>query len=250
MKTILLGAIWISVPPAILFAIHGSFLTSIVLYFVVPSMYLAITKREVLLHALAAAMCSVPCVTFFDYLAYINRAWSVQTVFDWRLFNMIPIEDYLFTAFACFAAVAAYRVFQALAKVTPVNINAVMRFFLAACVASCALVLLSEVAPGFVRIRFYYAWLDLTVFVVPVAAFLLRNPSFFNRFVRAAPFVFVLMFVYEITALKLGMWSFPSTDYIFSWNLLGVRFPIEEMLAWMVLFFPISIAFSEVIVSA
>jgi hypothetical protein len=249
MKARILGLLWIAAPPAVLFAIQGSFFASIVLYLVIPSAWFALSNKGVALHAAAVAVCSLPCVTFFDYLAYANQAWSVRTVFDFRVLNVIPIEDYLFTAFACFAAVAAYASFTASRKQKHVNTTSVLRFLGVACAAVCILLVIRSVAPNLLRIRYYYAWLDVTAFVLPVALFLRHAPAFIGRFIRMIPFVFTLMFVYEITALRLGMWAFPSTEYLLSWHVLAVQMPIEEVLAWMILFVPISVAFSETITS-
>ena len=42
--------------------------------------------------------------------------------------------------------------------------------------------------------------------------------------------------MYELTALKLGWWDFPSRDFVGWVSILGTRFPLEEFVFWLCLF--------------
>ena len=56
-------------------------------------------------------------------------------------------------------------------------------------------------------------------------------------------FFFVLSILYELTAIHAGHWIFPG-DYIGFVEILGLRFPIEELL-WLMLCVPSTIAIYE-----
>ena len=53
---------------------------------------------------------------------------------------------------------------------------------------------------------------------------------------KVAAYFFYLTLVYELTALTLGWWSFPSSQFIGWVEIAGIRFPFEEFFFWLVLF--------------
>jgi hypothetical protein len=76
-------------------------------------------------------------------------------------------------------------------------------------------------------------WISLIFVMPPLILFLLRFPRFLSRFVVIGVYFFFVLLVYEITALQIGLWSFPGSHFIGWVNLFGYSFPIEEFAFWM-----------------
>lgn len=52
----------------------------------------------------------------------------------------------------------------------------------------------------------------------------------------AAFYFFFFSLVYELTALTLGQWSFPAENQFIGFvEFLGLRFPLEEFIFWIML---------------
>lgn len=52
------------------------------------------------------------------------------------------------------------------------------------------------------------------------------------KFIKTGAFFFMVFLIYELTAIKLGQWHFQG-QYIGWVELMGLRFPFEELLFWM-----------------
>ena len=64
--------------------------------------------------------------------------------------------------------------------------------------------------------------------VIPSIIELFRHPKLLPKFLLVVIYFFFLTFVYELTALKLGQWIFPSNQYIGWVSIFGLNFPLEE----------------------
>ena len=88
-------------------------------------------------------------------------------------------------------------------------------------------------------LTFNYAYLILgTSSFVPFIFPAVRNRvlilPLITRFAKVALFFFFVHLAHELTAVKLGQWYFPaqSIGYL---ELVGIRFPVEEFVFWIVL---------------
>ena len=65
---------------------------------------------------------------------------------------------------------------------------------------------------------------------------MMNHPKMNVKFFKTAAYFFYLTFIYEVTALQLGWWDFPSTNFIGWVSIFNVRFPLEELIFWLFLF--------------
>lgn len=244
---ILFLAIWIILPPVLLLLLHGNFFSSIIVYFVLASIYFSFRTPRIVPKALIAAGATIPFVIIFDYTAFFNKTWAVPTIFPSRFFTFIPFEDFLYTFFAVYLVTVAFYYFFRLEGFAEVNISRlkISSIFILALLA--AFLFLYVTGTSFFRIPYYDAWLVFFVFIIPTLILLAYFPSYRKPLMRAIPYVFLLMLPYELTALHLGFWTFPSAEYIAMMHIGHLRFPIEEFLEWMVFFVPASLAFTAFI---
>ena len=90
-------------------------------------------------------------------------------------------------------------------------------------------------SPSILYIPYFYLWFGIILIFVPLVIFLFCYPEFISKFFETAAYFFYLTLTYEITALQLGWWAFPSDQFIGWVSIWNVRFPIEELLFWMIL---------------
>ncbi len=90
-----------------------NFLTSTLLFFGLPSLWLSIrTPKQIKKTFLFALIFSIPLGIFIDYIATVDDSWFVPlTIFPFRLFNIVPIEDLLWGFFLVYSIVIFYEHF-------------------------------------------------------------------------------------------------------------------------------------------
>ena len=89
--------------------------------------------------------------------------------------------------------------------------------------------------PTLLQIPYFYFVGTVLLIAIPLALEVISHPSMGLKFVRVGLYFAYVGILYELTALKLGQWIFPS-DKFFGWvEIVGLRFPIEELFAWILL---------------
>jgi hypothetical protein len=108
-------------------------------------------------------------------------------------------------------------------------------------------VLLFMFNPGILQINYFYLKMGITLAALPIAGMLLKFPKFWNKFLNMASFFFIFDFIYEVTAIKLGQWSFPDEHQLIGViQFMGAHFAFEELLFWMILTAMSVVTFYEV----
>jgi len=90
-------------------------------------------------------------------------------------------------------------------------------------------------SPKLLNIPYFYLWFGIVLTLLPFIFQWFEFPHVTKKFLLVGIFFFYLHFLYEITALKLGWWAFPGQEFIGQVSLLGVIFPIEEVVFWFIL---------------
>src|SRR5882724_7763905 len=90
---------------------HTSFLLSIVLYFIVPAMYLVFRNKRFLKKALLFTSVSIPFMIIADYFATRDGSWLNSSIFPFRVLNGFALEDFLWVASWFFYIVLFYEYF-------------------------------------------------------------------------------------------------------------------------------------------
>jgi hypothetical protein len=102
-------------------------------------------------------------------------------------------------------------------------------------------------APDLLRINYFYLKMGIALAVIPVVGILLKFPKFWNKFLNIGVYFFISNFIYEITAVRLGHWSFPAEHQLIGMvQFMNVRFAFEDLLFWMILTAMAVVAFYEV----
>ncbi len=230
---------WVILPPVLLLIFQGNFFTSSILYLVLPSIYFSIRKPNIVLKALIVALAAMPLMIIFDYLAFINKAWAVPTVFSFRFFQFIPLEDFFFTFWAIYVVIVSSHYFFPNLNLSTINKITIKKSGVSLSLIFLAFLLFYLLKPEVLIIPYYYLLLVLIAFITPALILFICCNSYRKPLFWIVAYSICLMLPYEITANMLGFWTFPSSEYIGMVHILGQSFPIEEFLAWMI-FFPLA----------
>jgi len=174
----------------------------------------------------------VPIAFIWDYFAHTDQSWFTPTIFGTRIFGQIPIEDLIWCFFYIYTVIIFYERFFHEKKHTLINPR--MKYlagpFLLLLVVFIAVLLNNDFV---LRIPYTYLVFGLTILTFPGLLFLIYYPKFIKPFTIITAYFFPFTLLYELTALHLGQWSFPGTNFIGWVQIFGYRFPFEEL--WVIM---------------
>lgn len=97
-------------------------------------------------------------------------------------------------------------------------------------------ILLYMFKPELLVTNYFYLKMGVVLAVLPIFGMLIKFPKFWHRFLSIAVYFFVFNFIYEVTAVKLGQWSFPAAKQLTKMTVfMGARFAFEELFFWALL---------------
>jgi hypothetical protein len=172
-----------------------------------------------------------------DYIAESTGAWLIPfSVLPYRLFGYVPIEVIMWASLHVYAVIMFYQYFFEKVFIKKIWDKKSERLLLGEMILFTLFLALLFLVPRVLNIPYWYSVFGL-VGILPAVIFEdFKYPKVFQKLLKTAIFFFYLNFVYEITALKLGWWSFPSKQIIGQVSFFGVTFPFEEFFFWIVLF--------------
>ncbi len=217
--------------------LKANFLLTTLLFFGLPSIWLSFrTKHMVAKTALFSFIWAIPLTFFADYIATISGAWFVpHTVFPFRLFGVIPIEDFIWLFLASYSVLIFYEHFLDEGKHELIDKRMkylVWPWIIFALVFTTILF----TKPDLLKISYSYFYLGLFFIFLPAVSFLSVFPRLLSKYVKTASYFFVLALLFELTGLHLNNWIFYDNGYFIGWvELFGYRFPFEEFFFWFVI---------------
>ena len=176
----------------------------------------------------------------FDYFWETNRAWVVNSAFDYRLFGVISVEMIGFAIVWPYLIITFYEYFVERDGKREKTRRGGWKLLEAGGLIFGVIALYELLMPR--PLKFTYSYLIMGVlFLIPTLVILYKFPRLLRKFLAISIYFFYQALIIEIVGLSLGYWSFPTeSGYIGQVAILGYRFPLEELLLWM--------AFSTVII--
>ncbi len=215
--------------------IEANFLTSTLLFFGVPSLYLSYRAKEKVKKTLTYSLLfSIPLSYIIDYLAILNKSWYVPTtIFPFRLPGEIPIEDMVWGFLLVYFVIIFYEYFLDKGED---KINHKNRKYLALLFSLlvAGLFFFAIFLQEILHIPYFYFFVCVFMIVCSVRI-LSVSPSLISKVVMTGAYFFVLAIMFELTGIHLNQWIFPGTEFIGYVELFGLKFPFEEFLGWFVL---------------
>ncbi len=229
--------------PILSILLHASFMLSIMLYYGLLSIYFSIRTPPAIKKALIISFGSIPICLFLDYIAFYNNAWAVPTIFPFRILGLVPLEDFI----CLFAVVYALAIIRGTFFETSheINYKRYKNSWIIAVILTILFLILHNWFPDYLKIKYYYFWLLIFVFLAPTIVGFILFPKLRKIIPIMMPYFFIGMLSWELIALYLGQWSFPSTEYIGFVKFLGISWPVEEFLVWQILALPAIVTVTE-----
>lgn len=215
------------------FAFKLNYLVSSLLFWGGPAVYLSFAARRSALRAALFAVvgtCTVGLIA--DHLAVANGAWRVShTVFPFRLFGLLPLEDIIWSVLCIYTIVMVLEVLLAKhhSQARPLS---KLPYGLLAVLAVLGIVGHGAIGHASVlrHIPDAYMAAGIVCIVLPAAAFLIRFGQYRSYLAKAALCVVPITFLQELVGSRLHLWVFIGSGYIGRVQLLGVGVPYEELL--------------------
>jgi len=237
-RNLVLILIWPILASILSFLLSANYLVSILLFFGVPATFLSYIKPKFIKKiALFSVVFGVPLAIIIDYIMEVTRAWfTPKTVFGFLLFGNVMIEDIIFTVLYLYLVAMFYEVFLDKPHKAKLADPKLKYLFIGSMVALTVFIFFYITNPRLLAIDFFYLKVGFVVGVIPIILVLLKFPSWFDALLKTTVYFFYLAFLFEIVALLLGQWAFPAeAQFIGFVNILGIRFPMEELLFWILL---------------
>lgn len=213
-------------------------LSSVIVFLVAPSVYLSFLLKENIKKSLIfSAVTSIPFIIVIDYIANVTKQWvEPQTIFPFRFLGIISVEVILWTFFLTYFMIMFYEIFFDNRKDDKIIFSQRTKF-LATISLTVLLVffLIYFFTPQILYISYFYLKFGIILIFIPLFIEMFRRPKLAGKALGIGAYFFFLSFLYEITALKLGYWYFPGSQFIGMITIFGVAFPFEELFFYILL---------------
>lgn len=206
-----------------------NFLVSILLFFLPLMIFLSFkNKQAVVKTALFSLLFVIPLAVIIDYIAVVGEAWYVSTMFDWRLFGLAPIEDFIWGFCIVYSVVIFYEHFYD--KTGQERLDRHMKWLMLI-IGILLLIFLDllVINKDLLNIPYVYFWIALVLVIFPIGALFFRFRNLANKFFKVAAYFAFLTLLEELTAIYLGHWWFPGKQFIGWVEIFNLGFPLEEL---------------------
>lgn len=213
-----------------------SLLVSIILFFIVPSVYLTIRDPRFIKKVLITILCSIPFTVIIDYFAIKDGSWWLYTISSIRFFG-IPIEDFIWNAsWLCFVIIFYEYFIDQSHRVKDSPINKRYKYLIIGWFSALFIfTLLFIFFEKYLVIHYFYIIFTVILGLIPLFLILLKRPSLLYKYSKAMIYFFSISLLHEIAALSANQWYFPGEHFIGWVQLFQFRFPFEEFFLWMIL---------------
>lgn len=229
--------LWPIIASALTFLFNAKALGSIIFFLAIPSLYLGIRGKQYVKKVLLFTfVISIPAMVVLDYIAQINGSWIMYpiSIFPFKFFGLVTFEVILWAFLTIFFILIFYEYFIDQHRIVKLWKNKMTYLFVFAILFFSVFILFFFLGASFKIPYFYFLW-GIALLLIPFLLQLFKYPKTTSKFFLALVYFFYMNFIYEVTALKVGAWTFPGTNFIGWVNILGVSFPLEEVFFWMIL---------------
>lgn len=233
---LILILLWPIVASLISFLIKTNAFGSIIIFEAIPAIYLSIRAPQYIRKSLIFSTLFIPVIIIIDYVAHLNGQWLIpDSVLPYRLFGLVTLEVIFWTYCLAYLTIIFYEYFfeRHLEKSLW---HRRLKYLFAATIICFAIFLFYLIfLPKSLIIDYFYFKMGLVLILIPLILGLFRYSKLAAKIFKTGAYFFYLTFLYEVSALKLGWWDFPSDKFVGLLYVFGVRFPFEEFFFWLML---------------
>jgi hypothetical protein len=217
------------------FAFQTNFLTSTILFLGLPSLYLLYQERGYFRKIFLASISFGVFFGFgFDFIAELNKAWDWNSgLLFGKIFGVVQVDVLFWFFLWVFHIFLFYEHFIDRVKLVSTFSKRGILVFTVSLLSIPCLIIVYKLYPSL--LYFDKAYLTLCIIVsIPFLITCFVKPRLVLHTLPMMPYFFFVYITHEITALHLHQWRFPG-DYIGQVSMVGVSFPIEELVFWIIL---------------
>ena len=212
--------------------VRASYLTSIFLFFIVPSIYFSFLAKKHVLKILLFSFFYGSIVSLVaDYFGMSWGYWVVpQTIFPIRILSVIPIEDFIWGIGGTFVSIMFYKTYFD-QKTFKINKSKLIQFLLANAILLFLFVVYINTK---IKIPYFFAVGSLLLFLPPI---ILTGVFKKNKLLKVLPTLCIYLFVvgFELSSLYNQHWIFNANAQVLAWvDIFNLRFPLEEFFAFFI----------------
>ena len=215
----------------------NAFFSSFV-FFGVPALHLCLRRPRAIKRSLIFSLFALPMMIVIDYISQITKIWAwplPNSIFPFKLLGHVSIEILVWAYLNFFVVVMFYEYFFETNHIKKLWYPITRQFVYLQAVFCGIFIILMIAWPNLLHIPYWYLVFGLLFLLPPIILEEIRFPHVFLKLLKASVYFMYLTFIYEIAALKIGWWQFPSKQFIGVLPILGLRIPFEEFLFWIIL---------------
>ena len=216
-------------------SLKTNFLISILLFFVLPSVWLTIRlKQNIRKSLIFSLIVSLPATLVIDSVAVINRVWLTTSLFSFRLLGIVSIEQFLWGFLFVYVVVVYYQHFFDRKGSRTISKRMKYLIYITLILLSVFFVLF-HTSRELLNLKYCYFIGGGIIYLLPIIGILFSFPNLILKFVKTQIYFTFLSILFELTALKLGHWTFPGTEFIGWVDLSIYKIPFEELFFYLIL---------------
>ncbi len=217
-----------------------------VLYVIAPAIYLCLReKKNYKKILLGTLVLGVFMGFFFEFIQAYNGGWYIpvdRLTIPWKVFGIAPIDDILAFVIMPFFTLVFYEHFIDDEKNKRLS-GDFWELFVLTLVGVLFVIFAYLLNLGIIKTSYVYFKGGLLATIFPIY-YLFRNPRIVYKVAAITIFSIFVWFVAEIVGVKINGWAYAG-QYIGWFNIGSIRFPIEEVIFWMLFYGAVIVAFYE-----
>ncbi len=222
-------------------ALPVNLLVSTLLLFGPPALYISYKRKDIIKRSLIYALAATIISILTDYLAEQDQSWVSTSMFHGRLAGIVPIEALLWVFMLSYLILIYYQFFYDHSSHKLIG-KRMPYVFIAVLAVIVWISLLAITGIGSFKVEYYYIKFGLAFILLPLLAFIFAFPQYLKVLLKTIPYFTALGLINILVSLHKGHWSYPG-DHFIGWVQLGrYRFPLEELLFWIILYTPFLIS--------
>ena len=167
-----------------------------------------------------------------DYPAYIDGSWFVPNSVYRILGNSTPIEDLLWAFLWVYFAIMFWEHFLDTSGAHKHFSKNLKYFLILGIVLLFGFFSAYFLKPEILNEPYFYLKFGLVLFALPIAGTLFRFHKLIPKVLAIGIYFFFVSFLAELVGLKGSHWYFNGENFIATFNLLGHKLPLEEIVFW------------------
>ncbi len=211
------------------------YLPTMLLFWGVPAVLLSYIAKDHIKKAFMFAIIGTPFLMCLDLIFYLTRQWYVVSSFTNRLFGIVAWDDAIYFFLWVYFPVLFWEYFFEKQTHEPLFGKRMFKLTAMFVFVSVGILLTYFYTPYLAQIQYFYLISTIIFIIVPIIIGALINPKLEVKFLATGIYFAFNSIIYEVTAISLNQWYYPSTQFIGWVDILGQRFPVEELLAWILL---------------